>query len=69
MAYLKKYGPEIAEELDKRLQKALDAIDVCLNSGKAFVQDPGAQVVGDAMDAIAELDSYLNTTSNWVLTK
>ena len=67
MAYLKTYNNAMATELDNRLSAAIAALDKCLTSGKAFVQDPGASCVGDAMDAIGELDTYLNTVSNWIV--
>ena len=67
MNYLYDYAPNVGKELKSRLVTALEALDKCLNSGKAFVQDPAASVVKDAMYAIGDLDSYLGQTSDWIL--
>ena len=67
MEYLKTYAPEMANKLDSKLKAAIAALDDCLNSGKAFVQAPGAPVVKEAMDAIGDLDDCINESSNWIL--
>lgn len=69
MAYLNKYDASRANELDNRLWKALDALQACIDKGKAgaFVNNPGASYVKTAMDAITSLDDYLNETSEWIL--
>ncbi|MBR5688546.1 MAG: imelysin [Prevotella sp.] len=67
MDYLKTYAPEKANTLDNKLKEAIAALDACLNSGKAFVQAPGAVVVKEAMDAIGDLDDCINETANWIL--
>lgn len=65
--YLYDYAPQVGKELKARLATALEALDKCQNSGKAFVQDPAATVVKDAMDAIGDLDTYLGQTCDWIL--
>jgi hypothetical protein len=67
MAYLSKYNAEQASTLSNKLRAALDALNTCRNSGKAFVDDPGAASVKAAMDAITALDDCLNQTASWVL--
>ena len=67
MNYLNDYAPNIGKELKNRLTVALSALDKCQNSGKAFVQAPGAPVVKEAMDAIGELNKYLVQASDWIL--
>lgn len=67
MAYLNSNFASAGSNLLSKLNAALDALDACLNSGKAFVQDPGAACVGKAMDAVGDLDDALNSTINTIL--
>lgn len=67
MAYLSDNYPSLAGTLNNKLNAAIASLDACLNSGKAFVENPGASCVGAAMDAIGELDEALNSTINTIL--
>lgn len=67
MAYLKKYNATEAAALQAKLTTALKALTTCLNSGKSFVEAPGATHVKAAMDAIGELDNELNAAADWIL--
>lgn len=67
MAYLMKYNQTGALALQTKLQAALVALKACQNSGKAFVEAPGANYVKVAMDAIEALDDELNEQANWIL--
>lgn len=67
MAYLQKYNSEEAALLQAKLTAALAALKACQNSGKAFVENPGAGYVKTAMDAIGALDDELNEASDWIL--
>lgn len=67
MAYLKKYNATEAAALQAKLTTALEALTACLNSGKSFVEAPGATHVKAAMDAIGELDNELNAAADWIL--
>ncbi len=67
MAFLSDNYPSLASSLLNKLNAALASLDACLNSGKAFVENPGASYVGTAMDAIGELDAALNSTINTIL--
>lgn len=67
MSYLKKYNANEAATLQAKLSAALTALQACQNSGKSFVEAPGATYVKTAMDAIDELDEELNVAANWIL--
>ena len=67
MAYLYTYNEDMADELQEKLDDALDAIQACIDSGTPFVKNPGSTLVGAAMEAVDDLDSELNTVSNWIL--
>ena len=67
MSYLKKYNATEAATLQVKLSAALTALQACQNSGKSFVEAPGATYVKAAMDAIDELDDELNVAANWIL--
>ncbi|MBQ8098244.1 MAG: imelysin [Bacteroidaceae bacterium] len=67
ISYLNTYNAQMSTELQAKLNAALSALKECQNSGKAFVEDPGAAYVKTAMDAVTDLDDYLNETSAWIL--
>ena len=67
MSYLKKYNATEAATLQTKLTAALDALKACQDSGKSFVEAPGATCVKAAMDAISELDNELNEAADWIL--
>lgn len=67
MSYLMKYNPTEASALQTKLTAALAALQACQNSGKSFVENPGATCVKTAMEAIGELDNELNAAANWIL--
>ena len=67
MSYLMKYNPTEAAALQTKLTAALAALQACQNSGKSFVENPGATCVKTAMEAIGELDNELNAAANWIL--
>lgn len=66
MAYLTQHNPDIAAELNARLNGALTALTACRNSGTAFVDAPNAAYVKTAMDAIGDLDEKLNEAAQWI---
>ena len=67
MSYLQKYNTTEAASLQTKLSAALNALVACQNSGKSFVEAPGASCVKVAMDAIEALDNELNAAANWIL--
>lgn len=66
MGYLKKYNPTIASELETSLQEALNALDACIATGVEFGDNPTADYVKTAIDAIQNLDSNLSRASQWI---
>lgn len=66
MGYLKKYNAAQAASLETALQGALTALDACLASGVAFVDDPQAAHVQAAQTAIEKLDNELNAAAQWI---
>ena len=67
ISYLKKYNATEAATLQTKLTAALEALKACQDSGKSFVEAPGATCVKAAMDAISELDNELNEAADWIL--
>lgn len=67
MSYLQKYNGAEAVALQTKLTAALESLRACQNSGKSFVEAPGATWVKDAMDAVSSLDDELNEVANWIL--
>ena len=67
MAYLYAYNSTEAATLQSKLTAALDALQACIDSGTPFVLNPAASYVAEAMEAVEDLDSELNTASNWIL--
>lgn len=66
MAYLKKYNSELAATLETNIRNSLDKLTACQNSGTAFVDNPKAQCVADAIAAIEALDASLTSASAWI---
>ena len=57
----------MADELEKEMKDALNALTACLNSGVAFVDAPGAALVGKAIEEVGELADKLAEAKRWVL--
>ena len=53
-------------DLTEALNKAIQALETAKNSGKSFVEAPGAQHVKDCIDAVSALDEELNKAGDWV---
>lgn len=53
-------------DLTAALNKAIQSLETAKNSGKSFVEDPGAQHVKDCIDAVSALDEELNKAGDWV---
>ena len=67
MGYLYTYNATEAATLQEKLTAAFDALQACIDSGTPFVKNPAATCVGEAMDAVNELDNELNIASTWIL--
>ncbi len=66
MAYLEKYNPTMAASLAAALTLSASKLTACINSGTAFVDNPKAAHVKEAMDAIATLDAELTKAADWI---
>lgn len=53
-------------DLTTALNNAIQALETAKNSGKSFVEAPGAQHVKDCIDAVSALDEELNKAGDWV---
>ena len=53
-------------DLTAALNKAIQSLETAKNSGKSFVEAPGAQHVKDCIDAVSALDEELNKAGDWV---
>lgn len=53
-------------DLTAALNIAIQALETAKNSGKSFVEAPGAQHVKDCIDAVSALDEELNKAGDWV---
>jgi len=64
--YLRINNYERASQLDEALKSAISALQACIDSKVAFVDDPGNPRVSTAIDAVTTLDEELNYAANWV---
>lgn len=53
-------------DLTNALNAAIQALETAKNSGKSFVDEPGAQRVKDCIDAVSNLDDKLNKAGKWI---
>jgi len=53
-------------DLTTALNNAIQALETAKNSGKSFVEAPGAQHVKNCIDAVSALDEELNKAGDWV---
>ena len=67
MAFVNIYNKSLATNLETKLSAALSALQVC-KQGTAFVDNPKAPQVKNAMDAINDLDEQLAAGANWAAT-
>lgn len=63
---LTRFGYEGAAKLKSALEGAVASLQACLDSGKAFVDEPTAECAGNAIVAINALDVELNKAADWV---
>lgn len=66
MTLLRNNGYEGVDDLQAALDDAINKLTICVNSGIAFVDDPGAQQAGDAMEAVDNLNDELEGASQWI---
>lgn len=66
MTFLRRNGYSGVDDLQNALDDAIAKLTTCVNSGIAFVDDPGAQQAGDAMEAVDALNDQLNAAAQWI---
>lgn len=66
MTFLRNNGYGAVEDLQDALDDAIYKLTICVESGIAFVDDPGAQQAGDAIEAIDNLNLQLEAAAQWI---
>lgn len=66
MSLLKKMNYSGYDNLVNALNNAIQVLETAKNSGKSFVEEPGAQRVKDCIDAVSKLDTELNNAGAWI---
>ena len=66
MTFLKNNNYSGLNALQSALDDAIAKLTTCVNSGVAFVDNPGAQQAGDAMVAVDLLNDELQNTAQWI---
>lgn len=66
ITFLKDNGYSGLDALQNALDDAIAKLTTCVNSGVAFVDNPGAQQAGDAMKAVDALNGQLEAASQWI---
>lgn len=64
--YLKSYSYSGVSDLESALNTAIQSLTTPINAGKAFVDDPGADYVKTAIDAISALNTELEAAASWI---
>lgn len=66
LTFLTNNGYSNVNALTTALNNAIQSLTTPINAGKAFVDDPGASYVKDAIDAIDELNTQLEAAASWI---
>ena len=66
LSLLKKMNYSGYNNLVNALNAAIQALETARNSGKSFVEEPGAQRVKDCIDAVDKLDKEINKAGSWI---
>ena len=66
LSLLKKMNYSGYDNLVNALNVAIQTLETAKNSGKSFVEEPGAQRVKDCIDAVSALDEELNNAGSWI---
>ena len=66
LSLLKKMNYPGYNNLINALNAAIQALETAKNSGKSFVEKPGAQHVKDCIDAVDKLDKEINNAGSWI---
>ena len=66
LSLLKKMNYSGLNDLSAALNNAIQTLESAKNSGKSFVEEPGAQRVKDCIDAVSNLSEELNKAATWI---
>jgi glucosamine 6-phosphate synthetase-like amidotransferase/phosphosugar isomerase protein len=66
LSLLKKMNYSGYDKLVNALNTAIQTLETAKNSGKSFVEEPGAQRVKNCIDAVSALDEELNNAGSWI---
>lgn len=66
LSLLKKMNYPGYNNLVNALNTAIQTLETAKNSGKSFVEEPGAQRVKDCIDAVSALDEEINNAGSWI---
>ena len=66
MTFLRRNGYSGVDDLQNALDDAIAKLTTCVNSGIAFVDAPGHQQAGAAMEAVDALNDQLNAAAQWI---
>ncbi len=66
LSLLKKMNYSGYDNLVSALNTAIQALETAKNSGKSFVEEPGAQRVKDCIDAVSALDEEIKKAGTWI---
>ena len=66
LSLLKKMNYSGYDKLVNALNVAIQTLETAKNSGKSFVEEPGAQRVKDCIDAVDKLDKEINNAGSWI---
>ena len=66
LSLLKKMNYSGLNDLSTALNNAIKTLETAKNSGKSFVEEPGAQRVKDCIDAVSNLSEELNKAATWI---
>ena len=66
LSLLKKMNYSGYNNLVNALNVAIQTLETAKNSGKSFVEEPGAQRVKDCIDAVSALDEEINNAGTWI---
>ena len=66
LSLLKKMNYSGYNNLVSALNTAIQALETAKNSGKSFVEEPGAQRVNDCIEAVSALNEEINKAGSWI---
>lgn len=67
MTFMKDFGYSGASQLESDLKAALAALEACIGSGVAFVENPQSELAEKAIVAINKLNDDLGDAADWIV--